>query len=182
MLTLFFAVHVVVTALLIHVLGVAEPRYCWIPWIFAAAGMLSLPPPVRRRLVSGGLLWRLLPAVLYAGVISLASSVNPRPAAGVSGSVFHPFEYAGLAFLAQYALHCGFARPLSFSRVAVTAAACVVFGAVDELHQSMVPGRCAAATDAGLDAVGVVLGSLVYVGTTTLVRRRNSSKPDTRHS
>jgi VanZ family protein len=44
----------------------------------------------------------------------------------------------------------------------------VLYGALDEWHQSFVPGRHATAADWGADLVGVALGYLVFRG----LRRR----------
>jgi VanZ family protein len=178
MLPIFFAAHVVVVALLIPLLGVTAPVYHSLPWIFAGATILSLIPAIRRRLVLGSLPWRLAPVLLYAGVISLASSVNPRPTTGVSGNVFHPVEYAGLAFLLQYALHAGLARPPRPWSLGAAALAAALFGVVDELHQSFVPGRHASVLDVGLDAAGAVAGSALFLSMAWLLALRARHRAD----
>jgi VanZ family protein len=143
------------------------------PWIFAAAFAASLVPAARRRMTAGPLPWRLLPVLVYAAVISLASSVNPSAPTGVSGKVFHPVVFAGLAFLAQLAAHSGAApRPRPrWRRLIWVALACMAFGIADELHQSFVPHRTCTALDMGLDALGAVAGTLTYLATHALVTR-----------
>jgi VanZ family protein len=177
MLPLFFAAHVVVVAVLIPVLGVADPLYRSFPWIFAGATVLSLVPAIRQRLETGALPWRLAPPLLYVAVISLASSVSPRATTAVSGNVFHPVEYAGLAFLLQYALHTGFARPPRPRRLALAAVLAAAFGVVDELHQAFVPGRDASALDVALDAAGALLGSALYLALAALAARARTREP-----
>lgn len=165
MLPLFFGAHVVVVAVLLSVLKVQGPLYHAMPWIFGGAFLLTLVPPLRRQLEAGSVPVRALPVLLYAGVISLASSVNPRAGVTVSSNMFHPVEYAGLAFLGLYAWHQGFRRPPTWRSALAVALACTAFGVLDETHQSFVPGRDAGAVDVGLDALGAALGTGVYLFT-----------------
>lgn len=173
LLPLFFGAHVLVTAVLIPLLRVQDPLYQAIPWVFGAAFGLSLLPPVGGRLVTGGLAWRISPVALYAVVISLASSVNPRSSAGVSGNVFHPIEYAGLALLAQLLAHPRPAAPLRPARLGAVVLACAAFGALDELHQSFVPRRTAAFEDLLLDTLGALAGTALFVASRWLLGRRS---------
>jgi len=111
-LPLFFGANAALTAWLIPALGVRAPLYQTFPWIFGAVFAMSLIPAARRHMTAGPPIWRLAPVVVYAAVISLASSVNPSATTGVEGNVFHPVEFAGLAFCAQLAAHKGAApRP-----------------------------------------------------------------------
>jgi VanZ family protein len=171
LLPLFFGAHALVTGWLIQALGIQAPRYLAIPWIFLVAFCLSMIPAVRRHLTVGPVVWRLAPALLYAGVISLASSVSPTPTANISGKIFHPIIFAGLAFLGHLAAQDGSAPRPRWQRLAWVALACVAFGLADELHQSFVPGRFCRAADMGLDALGVAAGTLVYLATYALATR-----------
>lgn len=38
----------------------------------------------------------------------------------------------------------------------------IVYGVMDELHQSFVPGRVCTLFDAGIDSVGVIIASAIY--------------------
>ena len=163
-LPLFFAAHVVVVALLIPALRVQDPLYHTFPWIFGGAFLLTLVPALRRRLDAGAPVYRALPVLLYATVITLASSVNPRATTGVPGNVFHPVEYAGLAFLGLYAWHAGFSRAPTRRGVLLVLIACVAFGALDEVHQSFVPHRDPDLFDVGRDALGALAGAALYLG------------------
>lgn len=162
LLPLFFAAHVVVTAILIPRLGVRDPLYRAIPLVFGVALLLTLLPPLGRRLRSGSAPWRIAPVLVYAGVITLASSVVPYPAPSLSTNGFHAVEYAGLALLAQLMAHRDPAAPLRLWRLGAVALGCVGFGALDELHQHFVPGRIASLGDLGLDALGVLLGTALF--------------------
>lgn len=170
-LPLFFLANAAVTAWLIGVLGVRAPMYHSFPWIFGAAFVLSLVPAARHRMTADPFIWRLVPVGVYALVITLASSVSPAASTKLSSNVFHPVEFAGLAFLAQIAAHGGAEPRPRWRRLLWVALACVAFGAADELHQRFVPGRDSAVADVGLDALGTVFGTLVYLVTHVLVRR-----------
>lgn len=162
-LPLFFLANAIVTGWILDLLEVKTPLYLTLPYIFAVAFCLVLIPTVRQRIATGPPSWRLIPPLLYAVVISLASSVHPVGTTGVEANFFHPVEFAGLAFLAQLAAHGGLIpRPRQRLLLAV-ALACVAFGVADELHQSFVPRRVTSATDVGLDAFGIAAGTLVYL-------------------
>ncbi len=168
-LPLFFGANAALTAWLIPALGVRAPLYQTFPWIFGAVFAMSLVPAARRQMTAGPPIWRLAPVIVYAAVISLASSVNPSATTGVEGNVFHPVEFAGLAFCAQLAAHKGAAPRPQWRRIIWVALFCVAFGIADELHQSFVPRRACTALDVGLDALGATAGTLVYLATHALV-------------
>jgi len=171
LLPLFFGANAALTAWLIHALGVRDPLYHSFPWIFGAAFVGSLIPSARRLMTAGPLVYRLVPAGVYALVITLASSGNPSPSTSVTSKIFHPVEYAGLAFLAQLAAHGGAAARPRGRRIIWVLLACVAVGAADELHQYFVPNRTSALRDVGLDALGAAAGTLVYLATHALVIR-----------
>ncbi|MDY0004038.1 MAG: VanZ family protein [Polyangia bacterium] len=173
----FLAAHALATAALIPALGVESSLYRAIPWVFGASFLLSLLPPLAMRLRSEAMAWRLAPVVLYAAMISLASSVSPRLATSYSVSWFHALEYAGLTLLAQLAAHRNPRVPLAARRLGGVLLAAVAFGALDELHQSFVPGRIASFRDLGLDALGALVGTVLFlVGRSWLRRRAGDSQ------
>ena len=86
----------------------------------------------------------------------------------------HFLEYAALAFFIAYAVVVTWGqRALSGALVAVlmTSAA----GLLDEVHQAFVPGRQADTFDLLADALGAVLGALLYAGSSLL--RRAARRP-----
>ncbi len=171
MLPLFFLANALATAILIPALGVRAPTYQAIPWIFAAAFALSCPPVWRRQMTSGAPVWRLLPVLLYAGVITLASSVDPSASVSVSSNAFHPVEFAGLAFIAQLAANGGLKSQPRRGRILWVAMGCLTLAVLDEVHQSFVPARTAAIGDVLLDALGIGLGTVLLLSAAAVARR-----------
>ena len=97
-----------------------------------------------------------------------ASSLSQVPSVdGVSDTAYHVPVYAVLALLVARALH----RPgrALFGIVIGAAAWSVVWGGLDEFHQSFVPGRTASGRDLVADSIGSLIGCLIWVG---IVRRR----------
>jgi len=98
-----------------------------------------------------------LPVLLWAAVIFTLSSI---PSLGTGLGVWdtilrkgaHITEYAILALLLVRAL----------GREAPALALGVLFAASDEWHQSFVRGRHASPVDVAIDAVGLILGALVW--------------------
>ncbi len=97
--------------------------------------------------------------VLWAGLIFAGSSI---PASDLRGpevpyldKLVHATEYAVLGALVLVAL--GQRRALI---LAVGLAA--LYGASDELHQTLVPGRDSSVYDWLADAIGATLGALIY--------------------
>jgi len=179
MLALFFLANALATGALIVALGVRAPAYQAIPWIFVVAFAASCPRRWRERMTSGPAGWRLVPVLLYAGVITLASSVNPSPSVAVPGNAFHPVEFAGQAFVAQLAANGGLMRRPGLGRAARVALGCLAVAVLDEVHQSFVPARNADGWDVARDALGIALGTLVLLGVAAVMRRRapTSNKP-----
>lgn len=84
-----------------------------------------------------------------------------------SDKVVHVIAYAVLGVLVRSGLGPGLHRPL----VATCATVLIVtaYGAVDEVHQSFVPGRSPSVADGIADAVGAILGA--WLGTSGIVGR-----------
>ena len=149
-------------------LQVRDPIYRSFPWIFAACTVVTCIPALGRRMTVGHAAWRMLPVLAYAVVISLASAASGSAPVGVDGNVFHPVEYAGLAFVAQLAANKGIAPRPRLATVLWVVLGCLAFGVLDELHQSFVPHRAATVIDVVLDALGTALGTLIFLGLNTL--------------
>ncbi len=177
MLSLFFLANACVTAVLISVLEVQHPRYHAIPWIFGTAFVVSCLPWLRHRMTNGAPVWRALPVLVYAGVITLASSVSPLANLGGASNVFHPVEYAGLAILGQFVANGGLSRRPRLGRVLWVAAACLAMAVLDEAHQSFVPARTATVGDVVLDALGVVLGTALFLIGASVARPPGDQRP-----
>jgi VanZ family protein len=102
-------------------------------------------------------LW--LPVAAWAALIFALSSI-PGLSTGlgtwdvVLRKAAHITEYAILGALLMRAL----------DRPAVAATLAIAYAATDELHQHFVPGRAGTMVDVAVDAVGVVLGVVLYRG------------------
>jgi VanZ family protein len=99
-----------------------------------------------------------LPVLAWAAVIFTFSSIPSLSSGlGVWDTVLrkcaHVTEYAVLGALLYRALE----------REVPALAAGVAYAASDELHQHFVQGRHASPVDAGIDAVGVALGMILWL-------------------
>lgn len=117
-----------------------------------------------------------LPAILCAGFIFwLSSQANPLPflpqALLSHDKLLHAVEYAVLAALV--ALPLGWLAPRWMLVVAVLAAS--AYGATDEIHQSLVPGRDADVYDWLADSAGALLGAAAMAR--WMARREGRQRP-----
>lgn len=110
-----------------------------------------------------GFLGNWLPPLLYLAVIYILSGMSAPPLpAGWTGNLLHYPEYAILGFLLARALEGGRRDvPLLPGPLGAFALA-VVLGALDELHQSFVPGRMPDPVDWLHDAVGAAFGATAW--------------------
>ena len=88
--------------------------------------------------------------------------------------VGHMALYGVLGMLAMVVLACWVAGPTRQARWALlTAGLGVLYGVLDEYHQSFVPGRSASAMDVVVDSVGVTLGlACAWYAVRMVVERR----------
>lgn len=99
------------------------------------------------------------PALAYAGMIFLLSSVSRLPSLpGAGGDKWaHSATYAGLALVVLRAIVRGRWRELSFGHLITALLLATAYGATDELHQLFVPGRMADLRDLAADAIGAAI-------------------------
>jgi VanZ family protein len=98
-------------------------------------------------------LW--VPPAALAAAIAVLSSLSTVPGAEhVWDKVAHAAAFGSLAALSLRAAHGGWG-PLRLAPTALASAACLAWGLLDELHQSLVPGRSPSAADVVADAVGI---------------------------
>lgn len=106
---------------------------------------------------------RWLPFLVYLGAIFWVSHQTRLPAGvGRWDKLLHAVEYAAAAALAIRAIH-GSLRDVPAGIVASGAALAIVYGLLDELHQSFVPGRSSTWGDALADAVGATLAAVAVL-------------------
>ncbi len=102
-------------------------------------------------------LWLWGPVALYLGGITILShQPSLTPPGGLPDWVYHVAEYGGLGFLLTRALWRTPGITAFWARWAALAGS-AIFGVVDEVHQSFVPGRTASARDVLADAAGAAL-------------------------
>jgi hypothetical protein len=122
--------------------------------------------PVRRLLA-------FLPLLLWAGLICHGSS-GPAPDAVVALDIpdllLHGAEFAVFGFLAARWVHGETLRTGAVALLVFPMLLSAAWGAADELHQSFVPARSPDPLDAAADAVGGLIGAIVWFG--LLMRRR----------
>ena len=109
-------------------------------------------------------------AVIFA--LSAQSSLPSLPestADAVFKKTGHAVAYAILCVLAARGLHGG--QPLQWRRLLAAVAVSALYGASDELHQSLVPGRTPRVFDWLVDVGGAAAGAWVYA------RARRGSRP-----
>ena len=110
--------------------------------------------------MSGRQLW--IPPALLAGIIFVLSSIAQVPGAGyVSDKLAHLVVFGALCFLTLRATHGG-SRPLTPGPAAAAFFLVLLWGVLDEVHQSFVAGRDASARDVVADALGAALAVLVW--------------------
>ncbi len=105
---------------------------------------------------------RWIPAVTYAGLIFVASSM-PKPPLYIPvpyiDKPIHFFEYAILCLLICWPLSTDSLtkRAVLFSIIAAS-----LYGASDEIHQYFVPGRTAEISDWVSDTVGASVAGFIW--------------------
>lgn len=106
---------------------------------------------------------RALPAIAYASLIFWISSLSqpnfPTDLFPLRDKGVHVLEFFVLGFLCTHALPYGCNRT---AKVVFGALFSLAYGALDEVHQSLVPGRSAEVADAIADAIGSSLGAIAY--------------------
>lgn len=107
-------------------------------------------------------LLRLLPAI---GILAVSWILSGRPehveqevGLEVSDKLIHAVCYAGLAFWMSFGLEG--LRPTRW--LWLPAVATIVYGALDEWHQSFTPGRSCSLGDWLADAIGAPLGCAAF--------------------
>lgn len=98
------------------------------------------------------------PVLAWAALIFFVSSrpTLPVPLGGGTDKIAHFGAYSVLG------IALGHARVATGISLPVAAVAGIVYGLVDELHQSTVPGRAAEVGDWVADSLGVIAGLLAH--------------------
>jgi len=110
-------------------------------------------------------LWRLLPAAIWMGLVFYLSSVPELELQG-EWSIYdfalrklaHVFEYTVLYLLVFWGWRPYLTRSQNLKLSLVIA---LIYAAVDEFHQSLVPTRDGKLTDVLIDSSGIAIGVIV---------------------
>lgn len=111
------------------------------------------------------LLW-LPPLVYMVAIFWMSSRSNPIPGlrlVGGTDKIAHAAAYALLAFLFARALAGTFPKRSLLSMASSAALIATAYGALDEFHQTFVPGRHGCIWDAVADGVGALLGASSFL-------------------
>ena len=108
----------------------------------------------------------------------LHGPLDIAPEIAKSDLVIHPLEFGVLAILA-YRLLASYRRMSRRYALLGAFGFALAYGALDEFHQSFVPGRSATLADLGLDALGALLGLAAIMLIARLAANRAAvSEPD----
>lgn len=121
-----------------------------------------------------------IPLVLYWIVLFIATTLpgNDVPSIGVSDKIEHFSAYAVLSvllcftYLFQRKFRLLYSRPFLMTILTVT-----VYGALDELHQLLIPGRSCDIFDLMADVIGASLG-LLFVFLIKQISRKTAVEND----
>jgi VanZ family protein len=113
------------------------------------------------------LAWYWGPFVAYAGAIFVLSSMSRPPVPSIllfphSDKLMHFCEYLGLGLLLCRGLAAGGEGLAPGFAVLAAVLLGTLYGATDELHQYVVPGRSASLADLAADVAGATAGGLLY--------------------
>ena len=106
-----------------------------------------------------------LPVIIYAILIFYLSSLTGKDLPDLfSGQdiLAHLIEYACFALLINRALKAYSPKLIHSKRILWVCVIAIIYAASDEFHQSFVAGRNSSLFDLFLDAMGSLMGGLVY--------------------
>jgi len=109
----------------------------------------------------------------------LSSMPQPFPLGEVpfKDKGIHFVEYGVLAALLAHAVRGSFREWRGHSVFLVASAASTFWGLLDEIHQAYVPGRVSDTGDLIADALGSVLGALIYLAFRMRYDRKVAATP-----
>jgi VanZ family protein len=115
-------------------------------------------------------------------LIFIASSVpDPGPLPGdVSDKTGHFAAYAVLSATILRGFAHGRLSGVTWRRIVASTALSTMYGAADEVHQMMVPGRTPDGQDVVADAVGALAGAMAVLAIKALLVRRDALERYTR--
>lgn len=123
---------------------------------------------------------RVIPVLLMTGAIIAAASLPGKyqPALLHNGidKYAHALIYGMLAASYLFAFGAGLIRRFPVRISLVTLVICLAYAVLEEIYQSIIPGRRADIVDLEADMIGVLLVTLVWVA---ILLKKNNSPPAT---
>ncbi len=121
-------------------------------------------------------LWRIYwPPLAWAALLFIQSSIpnlsSPVKITKWDDKWIHAVIYLPLGFLLMRSLKQTHSHRSTPSLLLITFLLGTTYGISDELHQYFVPGRFSDWRDAVADAIGVVLGCIIYIKARTMNSR-----------
>jgi VanZ family protein len=124
----------------------------------------------------------LVAAIAYAAIIFTVSQIPGRELSRIGIDVWdkaiHAAEYLPLGALIMGWLTARRGAPARWREVGIAAGVALAYGALDELHQSFVPGRQPSLLDVAADALGGTVGAVAML---VLSRRSAGRGPEPLH-
>jgi len=108
-------------------------------------------------------LW--LPVFLFLGIIFYASTIPGKDITSFiswQAVAYHFLVYLFLAFFLVMALRKTYPDKPAIKIVFFVIIFGVIYGIMDEFHQSFTPGRSVSAFDVFIDSLGTIIGSIIY--------------------
>lgn len=106
--------------------------------------------------------------ILIAVTIFYLSTLTFKPSLGVTGNnsiIYH----IGIFFIFSFFLLISAIKGERKSLIPLVIIIAILYGVLDEFHQYYVPGRCFSIFDMGLNALGILAASTIYL---TMIYRR----------
>lgn len=116
---------------------------------------------------------RYIPSVIMISIswyLSSQEHVEHMPSFWNADKVVHFVCFGGLCMWLSFAC-----RTKSFSKMWIPVSITSLYGFMDEIHQSFVPGRYCSFWDWVADTSGAILGAVLYITFTRLIRNRKKS-------
>ncbi len=104
---------------------------------------------------------KIIPALLYFGLIWYMSSRHVGVDITKFDKLFHVVEYAVMGFLLSFGFELNSINVIKRGKYCLLIA--VLAGATDEIHQCFVPWRCGDWWDLFADTIGCIIGIALWV-------------------
>jgi len=106
--------------------------------------------------------WRILTVVIAIMIFYISSLIRiPGPFVFTMSSIYYHF---GIFFIFQWSLIESLGEKIkSEKHLLYVIAFAILYGISDELHQLFVPGRLCTLSDVGINTVGIISATVIYI-------------------